>query len=149
LGRKRGAGANGAGQESDQTLNALLVELDGFSRDDGILVLGATNRVDTLDDALLRPGRFDRHIHIGLPDMTGRHAILQNHAKEFKLDSAADLMLVARGTPGFSGADLANIINEAAFAASRRGAQMICAVDFELARDRVLMGTERKTLVRS
>ena len=149
LGRKRGAGGSGAAQESDQTLNALLVELDGFSRDDGVLVLAATNRVDTLDDALLRPGRFDRHVHVGLPDMAGRLAILQVHAQDFKLDAAVDLAVMARGTPGFSGAELANIINEAAFGASRRGAPAICDADLEEARDRTLMGSERKTLARS
>jgi cell division protease FtsH len=146
LGRTRGASTSGADRESDQTLNALLVELDGFARDDRILVLGATNRVDTLDAALVRPGRFDRHIHVGLPDMNGRLAILQAHAKSFKLADGADLTVMARGTPGFTGADLANVVNEAAFAANRRGGKTIGAVDLEAARDRVLMGSERKHL---
>jgi cell division protease FtsH len=146
LGRKRGGGTSGADRESDQTLNALLVELDGFTRNDRILVLAATNRVDTIDAALLRPGRFDRHVHISLPDKNGRRAILEAHAKDFKLADGTDLELMARGTPGFTGADLANIVNEAAFAASRRGGKAICAADFETARDRVLMGSERKSL---
>ena len=147
LGRKRSGGASGADRESDQTLNALLVELDGFARDDQVLVLAATNRVDTLDEALLRPGRFDRHIHIGLPDIAGRRAILEAQVKEFKLADGIDLGLTARGTPGFSGADLANLVNEAAFAASRRGGAAITAIDLEAARDRVLMGSERASLV--
>jgi cell division protease FtsH len=147
LGRKRSAGSSGAERESDQTLNALLVELDGFSRDDRILVLAATNRVDTLDEALVRPGRFDRHVHVGLPDLAGRRAILDAHAKRVKLDQGADLEATARGTPGFSGAELANIINEAAFAANRRGAKTICSIDLEAARDRVMMGSERKSMV--
>lgn len=147
LGRKRGAGTSGGDRESDQTLNALLVELDGFARDDRILVLAATNRLDTLDDALVRPGRFDRHITVGLPDMKGRHAILDAHAKGFRVEEGTDLGVVARGTPGSSGADLANLVNEAAFAANRRGATAIAAVDLESARDRVLMGSERKGLV--
>jgi len=147
LGRKRGAGSGGGDRESDQTLNALLVELDGFARDDRILVLAATNRLDTLDDALVRPGRFDRHITVGLPDMKGRHAILDAHAKGFRVEAGTDLGAVARGTPGSSGADLANLVNEAAFAAHRRGATAIAAIDLESARDRVLMGSERKGLV--
>ena len=147
LGRKRGGGSSGAERENDQTLNALLVELDGFSRDDRVLVLAATNRVDTLDEALIRPGRFDRHVHVGLPDMQGRRAILRAHAKRVKLDRAADLEATARGTPGFSGAELANIINEAAFAANRRGAKAIGSIDLETARDRVMMGSERKNFV--
>lgn len=147
LGRKRGGGSSGADRENDQTLNALLVELDGFSRDDRVLVLAATNRVDTLDEALIRPGRFDRHVHVGLPDMQGRRAILGAHAKRVKLDRAADLEATARGTPGFSGAELANIINEAAFAANRRGAKTVGSIDLETARDRVMMGSERKNFV--
>jgi len=147
LGRKRGGGSSGAERENDQTLNALLVELDGFSRDDRVLVLAATNRVDTLDEALIRPGRFDRHVHVGLPDLQGRRAILGAHARRVKLDRAADLEATARGTPGFSGAELANIINEAAFAANRRGAKTIGSIDLETARDRVMMGSERKNFV--
>jgi len=147
LGRKRGGGSSGAERENDQTLNALLVELDGFARDDRVLVLAATNRVDTLDEALIRPGRFDRHVHVGLPDMQGRRAILGAHARRVKLDRAADLEATARGTPGFSGAELANIINEAAFAANRRGAKTIGSIDLETARDRVMMGSERKNFV--
>jgi len=147
LGRKRGGGSSGADRENDQTLNALLVELDGFARDDRVLVLAATNRVDTLDEALMRPGRFDRHVHVGLPDMQGRRAILGAHARRVKLDRAADLEATARGTPGFSGAELANIINEAAFAANRRGAKTIGSIDLETARDRVLMGSERKNFL--
>lgn len=146
LGRKRSGGSSGADRESDQTLNALLVELDGFSRDDRVLVLAATNRADTLDDALVRPGRFDRHVQVGLPDLKGRRAILASHGKRVRLDQAADLEAMARGTPGFSGADLANIINEAAFAANRRGGKTICSIDLEEARDRVMMGSERKSL---
>jgi cell division protease FtsH len=146
LGRKRGGGTSGADRESDQTLNALLVELDGFTRNDRVLVLAATNRVDTIDAALLRPGRFDRHVHISLPDKNGRLAILETHVKNVKLADETDLQAIARGTPGFTGADLANIVNEAAFAASRRGGKAICAADFEAARDRVLMGSERKGL---
>ena len=146
LGRKRSAGSSGADRESDQTLNALLVELDGFARDDRVLVLAATNRVDTLDEALIRPGRFDRHVHVGLPDLQGRRAILAAHARRVKLDETADLEATARGTPGFSGAELANVINEAAFAANRRGAKTICSIDLESARDRVMMGSERKNL---
>ena len=147
LGRKRGGGSSGADRENDQTLNALLVELDGFARDDRVLVLAATNRVDTLDEALIRPGRFDRHVHVGLPDMQGRRAILDAHARRVKLDRGADLDTTARGTPGFSGAELANIINEAAFAANRRGAKSIGSIDLETARDRVMMGSERKNFM--
>jgi cell division protease FtsH len=149
LGRKRGGGSSGADRENDQTLNALLVELDGFSRDDRVLVLGATNRVDTLDEALVRPGRFDRHVHVGLPDLAGRRAILGAHAKRVKLERGADLDATARGTPGFSGAELANIVNEAAFAANRRGASAIGSIDLEAARDRVMMGSERKNFTLS
>jgi cell division protease FtsH len=146
LGRKRAGGSGGAERESDQTLNALLVELDGFARDDQVLVLAATNRLDTLDEALVRPGRFDRQIQVGLPDMKGRRAILEAHAKAFRLADPAALATVARGTPGFTGADLANLMNEAAFAASRRAAAEIGTVDFESARDRVMMGHERRGL---
>jgi cell division protease FtsH len=147
IGRKRGAGLGGGHDEREQTLNQMLSEMDGFDPHEGVVVMAATNRPDVLDPALLRPGRFDRQIVVPLPDLEERLPILQVHAKEKPLDSTVDLLLVARGTPGMSGADLANLVNEAALHAVRRESSTISMIDFESARDRVLMGQERDTMV--
>ncbi len=147
IGRKRGAGLGGGHDEREQTLNQLLSEMDGFEPTEGIVVMAATNRPDVLDPALLRPGRFDRQIVVPLPDLEERLPILQIHTRGKPLDPTVDLALVARGTPGMSGADLANLVNEAALHAVRRGAVSIAMQDFEAARDRVLMGQERDTMV--
>ncbi len=147
LGKKRGAGSSAADREYDTTLNQLLVEMDGFEASAGVIVVGATNRVDVLDPALLRPGRFDRQIHVGLPDIRGREAILAVHVARTPLAADVALRTVARGTPGFSGADLANLVNEAAVFAARSGASRVSAADFESARTKMLMGLERRSLV--
>ena len=147
IGRKRGAGVGGGHDEREQTLNQMLSEMDGFDPSEGVVVIAATNRPDVLDPALLRPGRFDRQIVVPLPDLEERLPILQVHAKEKPLDASIDLMMVARGTPGMSGADLANLVNEAALHAVRRHSSTIGMEDFESARDRVLMGQERGTMV--
>jgi cell division protease FtsH len=145
VGRKRGSGMNSGGHdEREQTLNAILVEMDGFSSTDKVIVISATNRADVLDPALLRPGRFDRHIHVNLPDIAGREQILGVHAAKVKLDPAADLSLIARGTPGFSGADLESLINEAALNAARYDQEHVQQKDLDYARDRVAFGRERK-----
>lgn len=149
VGRKRDAGGNGANDERDQTLNQLLVEMDGFSTNAGIVVIAATNRPEVLDSALLRPGRFDRQVTVGVPDIRGREDILKVHTKEVPLDAEVDLRLVARGTPGFSGADLANLINEAAIIAARENKPAVEMIDLDMARDKVLMGAERKSMVLS
>jgi len=145
VGRSRG-GQSLSHEEREQTLNQLLVEMDGFAPNQGIVVVAATNRPDILDPALLRPGRFDRQVTVGAPDIKGREQILRIHAKKVVLDSAVDLRQVARGTPGFSGADLANLVNEAALFAVRAGRSVVTTADVEQARDKVLMGVERKSL---
>src|SRR5881296_1390376 len=149
VGRHRGHGVGGGHDEREQTLNALLVEMDGFDTQEGVIIIAATNRPDVLDPALLRPGRFDRQITVNLPDVKGREEILRVHAKKVKLAEGVDLAVVARGTPGYSGAELANVINEAALIAARRGLKAISNPQFEEARDKVLMGVERKSLILS
>src|ERR1700674_1044750 len=149
IGRKRGAGLGGGHDEREQTLNQMLSEMDGFDPTEGIVVMAATNRPDILDAAILRPGRFDRQIVVPLPDLDERLPILQVHCKDKRVDPSVDLGTVARGTPGMSGADLANLVNEAALHAVRRGSKVIQNVDFESARDRVLMGQRRESLVLS
>jgi cell division protease FtsH len=147
IGRKRGAGLGGGHDEREQTLNQMLSEMDGFEPTEGVVVIAATNRPDVLDPALLRPGRFDREIVVPLPDLEERLPILEVHSKGKPLDASVDMMIVARGTPGMSGADLANLVNEAALHAVRRDSTTIGMEDFESARDRVLMGQERDTMV--
>ncbi|SNR81458.1 ATP-dependent zinc metalloprotease FtsH [Desulfurobacterium atlanticum] len=149
VGRKRGVGVTGGHDEREQTLNQLLVEMDGFESNEGIIVIGATNRPDILDQALLRPGRFDRQIYVPLPDVKGRLEILKIHTKDKPLGDDVDLEVIARSTPGFSGADLANIVNEAALIAARKGHGKIMMEDFEEAKDKVTMGIERKSLALS
>ena len=147
VGRSRFSGIGGGHDEREQTLNALLVEMDGFDTQEGVIIIAATNRPDVLDTALLRPGRFDRQIVIDLPGMEGREAILRIHARKVKISENTDLKRVARGTPGFSGADLANLINEAALLAARRGADGVSLPDLEEARDKVRWGRERRSRV--
>ncbi|SMO55095.1 cell division protease FtsH [Balnearium lithotrophicum] len=149
VGRKRGAGISGGHDEREQTLNQLLVEMDGFESSDGIIVIAATNRPDILDPALLRPGRFDRQIYVPLPDVRGRYEILKIHTKNKPLAEDVDLEVIARSTPGFSGADLANIVNEAALIAARKNHGKITMEDFEEAKDKVTMGIERRSMVLS
>ena len=149
VGRHRGAGLGGGNDEREQTLNQLLVEMDGFESNEGVIILAATNRPDVLDPALLRPGRFDRQIVVPLPDIKGRDKILQVHMKKVPLAHSVDPMVIARGTPGFSGADLANLVNEAALLAARRGTRVVGMEEFEDAKDKVLMGAERKSMVMS
>ena len=148
VGRNRG-GNSLSHEEREQTLNQLLVEMDGFSRSDSIVVVAATNRADILDAALLRPGRFDRQVTVGNPDLKGREQILHVHTRAIALDADVDLRAIARGTPGFSGADLANLVNEAALSAARAGRSTVCNADLDGARDKVLMGVERKSVVMS
>jgi len=143
LGRQRGRGNDSASSDQDQTLNQLLIEMDGFDQSSAVVVIGSTNRPDVLDRALTRPGRFDREIAVNLPDVRGRDAILRVHARRMELDSQLDLNWVARGTPGFSGADLANLLNEAAIAATRDNSEAVGRPHIEYARDRILMGAER------
>ncbi|GEO14282.1 hypothetical protein MAE02_19780 [Microvirga aerophila] len=147
IGRKRGGGGSAADREFEGTLNQLLVEMDGFNTTAGVIVIGATNRVDVLDPALLRPGRFDRQVHIGLPDISGREAILNVHSRNVRLSTGADLRSIAQGTPGFSGADLGNLLNEAAIFAAREGADEISPDHLEAARNKIIMGLERRSLV--
>ena len=147
VGRHRGAGLGGGHDEREQTLNQLLVEMDGFESNDGVILIAATNRPDVLDPALLRPGRFDRRIIVPRPDVKGREGILKVHAKRVPLDSGVTLDVIARGTPGFSGADLESLVNEAALLAARRDKTMVDMRDFEEAKDKVLMGPERKSMV--
>jgi cell division protease FtsH len=149
VGRKRGAGMGGGHDEREQTLNQMLSEMDGFEGTDGVVMIAATNRPDILDSALLRPGRFDRQVVVPLPELDDRRAILEVHVKHKKLSDSVDLALVARGTPGMSGADLANLVNESALTAVRRGAKIVEMHDFEDARDRVLMGQRRESMVLS
>jgi cell division protease FtsH len=148
VGRGRG-GASLSHEEREQTLNQLLVEMDGFSPTHGIVVVAATNRPDILDPALLRPGRFDRQVTVGAPDLKGREQILKIHTRKIALDATVDLHQVARGTPGFSGAEIANLVNEAALLAVRHDRQIVTPLDFDLARDKILMGAERKSLTMS
>ena len=147
VGRHRGAGLGGGNDEREQTLNQLLVEMDGFEANEGIIMIAATNRVDVLDPALLRPGRFDRQITVPNPDFIGREKILKVHARKVPLAPDVDLKVVARGTPGFSGADLMNLVNEAALLAARRSKRIVTRQEFEDARDKILMGAERRTLM--
>jgi len=147
VGRHRGAGLGGGHDEREQTLNALLVEMDGFESNEGVILLAATNRPDVLDPALLRPGRFDRQVVVDAPDVRGREGILRVHAKKLPLADNVELGLIARGTPGMSGADLANVCNEAALLAARRGVDKVSMTDFEQAKDKVMLGTERRSLV--
>jgi cell division protease FtsH len=147
VGRHRGAGLGGGHDEREQTLNALLVEMDGFEPNEGVILIAATNRPDVLDPALLRPGRFDRQVVVDAPDVKGRESILRVHAKKLPLADDVELGILARGTPGLSGADLANICNEAALLAARRGADRVNMDDFERAKDKIMLGTERKSLV--
>ncbi len=149
VGRHRGAGLGGGHDEREQTLNALLVEMDGFESNEGVILIAATNRPDVLDPALLRPGRFDRQVIVGRPDIRGREEILKVHIKKIPLDDDVDLAILARGTPGFSGADLANLVNEAALLAARENKQLVQMKDFESSKDKVLMGVERKSLILS
>jgi cell division protease FtsH len=144
VGRSRGAGLGGGNDEREQTLNQLLVEMDGFDTNEGVIIIAATNRPDVLDPALLRPGRFDRQVVVGLPDIIGREKILKVHAKKIKMAPDVNLRTVARGTPGFSGADLANIVNEAALLAARKSKRIVTLAEFEEARDKVMMGAEKK-----
>ncbi|HNR76328.1 MAG TPA: ATP-dependent zinc metalloprotease FtsH [Parvularculaceae bacterium] len=146
VGRHRGAGLGGGNDEREQTLNQLLVEMDGFESNEGIILIAATNRPDVLDPALLRPGRFDRQVVVPLPDVVGREKILQVHAKKVPLAPDVNLRTIARGTPGFSGADLANIVNEAALLAARRGKRFVTSKEFDDAKDKVLMGAERRSM---
>jgi len=147
VGRHRGAGMGGGHDEREQTLNQLLVEMDGFEGNEGVIVIAATNRPDVLDPALLRPGRFDRQVVVGLPDILGREQILKVHMKKVPLADGIDPAVIARGTPGFSGADLANLVNEAALFAARRNQRLVSMEELELAKDKIMMGAERKSMV--
>jgi len=149
VGRSRGAGLGGGNDEREQTLNQLLVEMDGFDTNEGVIIIAATNRPDVLDPALLRPGRFDRQVVVGLPDIIGREKILKVHAKKIKMAPDVNLRTVARGTPGFSGADLANIVNEAALLAARKSKRIVTLTEFEEARDKVMMGAEKRSMVQT
>jgi len=147
VGRHRGAGLGGGHDEREQTLNQLLVEMDGFESNEGVILVAATNRPDVLDPALLRPGRFDRRVVVGRPDVKGREQIIRVHTKKIPLGDDVDLAVIARGTPGFAGADLANLVNEAALVAARQNRKVVTQWDFELAKDKVIMGVERKSLM--
>ncbi len=149
VGRSRGAGLGGGNDEREQTLNQLLVEMDGFDTNEGVIIIAATNRPDVLDPALLRPGRFDRQVVVGLPDIIGREQILKVHAKKISLAPEIKLRTIARGTPGFSGADLANLVNESALLAARKGKRIVTSLEFEEARDKVLMGAEKRSMVQT
>ncbi|MCC5981314.1 MAG: ATP-dependent zinc metalloprotease FtsH, partial [Oceanicaulis sp.] len=147
VGRSRGAGLGGGNDEREQTLNQLLVEMDGFEANEGIILIAATNRPDVLDPALLRPGRFDRQVVVPNPDITGREKILKVHMRNVPLAADVDPKTIARGTPGFSGADLANLVNEAALLAARRNRRLVSMAEFEEAKDKVMMGPERRSMV--
>ena len=149
VGRHRGAGLGGGHDEREQTLNQLLVEMDGFESNEGVILMAATNRPDVLDPALLRPGRFDRRVVVNRPDVRGREEILRVHTRKIPLAEDVELSVLARGTPGFSGADLANMVNEAALSAARQNRKAVLHYDFELAKDKVLMGVERKSMILS
>lgn len=147
VGRHRGAGVGGGHDEREQTLNQLLVEMDGFETNEGVILIAATNRPDVLDPALLRPGRFDRQVVVQRPDFKGRAEILKVHTKKIPIDSSVNLDVIARGTPGFAGADLENLVNEAALLAARKNKKVVEMIDFEFAKDKVLMGVERKSII--
>ena len=149
VGRHRGAGLGGGHDEREQTLNALLVEMDGFESNEGVILIAATNRPDVLDPALLRPGRFDRRVVVPRPDVRGREEILRVHTRKVPLSEDVDLSVIARGTPGFSGADMANLVNEAALWAARMNRKFVAMVDFEMSKDKVLMGAERRSMILS
>ena len=149
VGRHRGGGYGGGNDEREQTLNQLLVEMDGFEGNEGVIVIAATNRPDVLDKALLRPGRFDRQVYVSLPDIRGREQILKVHARKVPLDESVELAILARGTPGFSGADLANLVNEAALFSARANRRTVTMEEFENARDKIMMGAERRSMVMS
>ena len=149
VGRHRGVGMGGGNDEREQTLNALLVEMDGFEGTDGVIVIAATNRPDVLDPALLRPGRFDRQVHVGLPDIRGREKIMEVHLRKVPVGDDVKPELIARGTPGFSGADLANLVNEASLLAARHGKRTVGMEQLEKAKDKIMMGAERKSMVMS
>lgn len=149
VGRSRGAGLGGGNDEREQTLNQLLVEMDGFETNEGVIIIAATNRPDVLDPALLRPGRFDRQVVVSLPDIIGREKILKVHVKKIKMGPDVNLRQIARGTPGFSGADLANIVNEAALLAARKNKRIVTVDEFEEARDKVMMGAEKRSMVQT
>jgi cell division protease FtsH len=149
VGRTRGSGMGGGHDEREQTLNQMLVEMDGFEGNSGVIVMAATNRADVLDKALLRPGRFDRQINVGLPDIKGREQVLKVHLRKVPLGDDVKPMILARGTPGFSGAELANLVNEAALFAARASKRLVGSAEFEKARDKIMMGAERRTLVMS
>ncbi len=149
VGRHRGAGLGGGHDEREQTLNALLVEMDGFESNEGVILIAATNRPDVLDPALLRPGRFDRRVVVPRPDVRGREEILRVHTRKVPLSDDVELSVIARGTPGFSGADLANLVNEAALWAARQNRKVVLMVDFEMSKDKVMMGVERKSMILS
>jgi cell division protease FtsH len=147
VGRLRGAGLGGGHDEREQTLNQLLVEMDGFETNEGVIIVAATNRPDVLDPALLRPGRFDRQVVVDTPDIKGREKILAVHSRKIPLSREVDLKVIARGTPGFTGADLANLVNEGALLAARRGKKRVSMIDMEDAKDKVLMGPERRSML--
>lgn len=149
VGRHRGGGYGGGNDEREQTLNQLLVEMDGFEGNEGVIVIAATNRPDVLDKALLRPGRFDRQVYVSLPDIRGREQILKVHSRKVPIDDSVELSVIARGTPGFSGADLANLINEAALFSARGNRRVVGMEEFEQARDKIMMGAERRSMVMS
>ena len=149
VGRHRGAGLGGGHDEREQTLNQLLVEMDGFESNDGVILMASTNRPDVLDPALLRPGRFDRRVVVSRPDVRGREGILKVHTRKIPLEDGVDVNVIARGTPGFTGADLANLVNEAALSAARANKKTVAQLDFELAKDKVMMGAERRSMVLS
>ena len=149
VGRHRGAGMGGGNDEREQTLNQLLVEMDGFEGNEGIIVIASTNRPDVLDPALLRPGRFDRQVVVPLPDLRGREQVLKVHMRKVPLSEDVIAMDIARGTPGFSGADLANVVNESALFAARQDQRLVSMRHFEQAKDKIMMGAERKTMVMS
>ncbi|MGY8789116.1 MAG: ATP-dependent metallopeptidase FtsH/Yme1/Tma family protein, partial [Pseudomonadales bacterium] len=149
VGRHRGAGVGGGHDEREQTLNQLLVEMDGFEGNEGVIVIAATNRPDVLDPALLRPGRFDRQVVVSLPDIRGREQILKVHMRKVPISEGVDESVLARATPGFSGADLANLVNEAALFAARSTKKRVTMEEFEKAKDKIMMGAERKSMVMS
>ena len=147
MGRHRGAGLGGGHDEREQTLNQLLVEMDGFEQNSGVIIIAATNRPDVLDPALLRPGRFDRQVVVDRPDVKGREGILKVHTRKIPLEPDVDLTVLAKGTPGLAGAEIANLVNEAALLAARKNKKKVGMEDFEEAKDKVMMGMERKSMI--